>query len=190
MRVREAGDTLVEVLLATTILGAAVVGALYAMSTGQGIALRSVERTEVQGALNSQLAYLRYARDQASLNNAALWDSIVAKTVPAASSPDQSIICNGATGRPNYSGSQMFYIQESTPAVPTPVLQAYPLVSAGVPVSATTIPAPGEGIWIDAVKGGTSPTEYIDFYVKACWPAASGSQMQESRTVMRLYVPA
>lgn len=183
---KQAGDTLVEVLIATAILSLAMAGALTAMSYGQGIALRSVERTEVQGLLNSQLSYLRYARDQAIANDPALWDAIKLKAT--SSVPASGSVCNGT--RPVYTNSSMFYIQESTAAVPTPSVVGYPMSSPGVPTAASGTPTPGSGIWIDAVKGGTVPNpEYIDFYVKACWSPASGTVAQESRTVMRLYVP-
>lgn len=182
----ESGDTLVEVLIATAILGMAMVGSLTAMSFGQGIALRSVERTEVQGLMNSQLSYLRYARDQAIAGDKTLWLSIAGKA--GSSVPASGSTCNGM--RPVFTAN-MFYINEPTSVAPTPTVVNYPTSSPAVPVAANGAPVPGAGIWIDAVSGGVSPNpRYIDFYVKACWRPASGSDPQESRTVMRLYVPA
>ena len=183
---KEAGDTLVEILIATAILGMAIVGALTAMSFGQGIALNATERTSVQGLMNSQLSYLRYARDMKIQNKSdPLWTAILGK---ATTTDIPSIICNGT--RPYSRDNSMFYIQEfTTSPVVAQQLQAYPVVS-GVPQAATGFPTPGNGIWIEAKSGGTTPTAYIDFYVKACWSPAGGTTMQESRTVMRLYVPA
>lgn len=182
----EAGDTLVEVLIATAILGMAVVGALSAMSFGQGIALNAIERTTVQGLMNSQLSYVRYARDmkiQSKLAPLPLWDDLVVRASGAAV---PTAICNGS--RPMFR-SNMFYIKDFTTIAPPQVVN-YPMAGGGVPKSAATVPSPGDGMWIEAVSGGTAPTAYIDFYVKACWSPSSGTTMQESRTVMRLYVPS
>lgn len=180
----EAGDTLVEILIATAILGMAVVGALAAMSFGQGIALNATERTEVQSIMNSQLSYIRYARDMKIQNKTdPVWDAITAQATATAI---PSTICTGS--RPTFR-SNMFYINEFSGVTPQ-TLATYPMVSFGVPKAPTGRPAPGDGIWIEAQSGGTTPAAYIDFYVKGCWSPSSGSTMQESRTVMRLYVPS
>lgn len=183
---RESGDTLVEILIATGIMGMAIVGALAAMSFGQGIALNAVERTEVQGLMNSQLSYLRYARDMKIQNKSdPVWDAIVPL---ATTSAIPSNTCNGT--RPVYRDN-MFYINEfTTSPVASQSLVAYPLVSPGVPKASTLRATPGDGIWIEARSGGSNPAAYIDFYVKACWSPTGGATMQESRTVMRLYVPS
>ena len=56
---RENGDTLVEVLIATTILATAVVAGLGIMNFGFGAVLNSIERTQVQAEITSQLSMAR-----------------------------------------------------------------------------------------------------------------------------------
>lgn len=182
----EAGDTLVEVLIATAILGLAVVGAMAAMTFGQGIALSSVERTEVQGLMNSQLSYMRYARDiVAQGGTSSLWTDMASRAQPD-TTPVSSTLCNGT--RPYYSAG-MFYIQEFNGATPPSIID-YPTTSPAVAKAATAAASPGDGMWIEARRGGAVGTEFIDFYVKSCWSGVGDGPMQEARTVMRLYVPS
>lgn len=180
---RESGDTLIEVLIATAILATAVVGGLGIMNFGFGVILNSIERTQVQAAVNSQLsliqytrdAYVRADRDGTQPGAPAVWQSIM----NGATSAYSADVCT-ATGGPNTTASRNpFYITvDSTTTT----------YNGGVPASAASVPVAGTGLWVEAVRPDPT-TNYIDFYVKACWQPAVGSVNQESRSTMRLYVP-
>lgn len=177
----ESGDTLVEVLIATAILGAAVVAGLGIMNFGFGVILNSIERTQVQASVNSQLSLIQYARDayvragrQGTVpGGPAVWQAILDNTTATYSNS----VCNGSGGPATAVGNKPFYVNDDGSAY-----------TAGVPASATSVPAAGNGLWVEAVRP-TPSTNYIDFYVKACWTPAAGSNHQESRSAMRLYVP-
>lgn len=175
----ERGDTLIEVLIATAILAAAVVGGLGIMNFGFGVILNAVERTQVQAAVTSQISLARFARDEdirdrAGLGGAGgtLWNDILAR----ASTNYSTSVCNPATGAPA-PGNNPFYINEDGSAITT----------TGVPTAPTGIPSAGNGLWVEAHRP-TPTTSYVDIYVKACWIPAAGSTAQEAKSVVRLYV--
>ena len=178
---RERGDTLIEVLIATAILAAAVVGGLGIMNFGFGVILNAVERTQVQAAVTSQISLARFARDEdvrdrAGLGGAGgtLWNDILAR----ASTNYTSSVCDPATGAPA-PGDNPFYINEDGSAITT----------AGVPATPTAVPTAGNGLWVEAHRPSATTT-YVDVYVKACWRPSAGSTSQEAKSVVRLYVPA
>lgn len=177
----ESGDTLVEVLIATAILGAAVAAGLGIMNFGFGVILNSIERTQVQASVNSQLSLIQYARDGyvragrvgTEPGAPAIWQAILDNT----SSTYSKNVCNSVGQPATTTGNKPFYIKDDGSAY-----------TAGMPVTATAIPTAGNGLWVEAVRPASDPN-YIDFYVKACWSPAAGTNYQESRSAMRLYVP-
>lgn len=188
---RESGDTLVEVLIATAILGAAVVAGLGIMNFGFGVILNSIERTQVQASVNSQLSFIQYARDAyvragrqgTQPGGPKVWSDIVAN----ARSTYSANVCN-ASGAPDTNASKNpFYIDiRQDGGTPPKDIAEFILMTTPF-LAATTVPTAGNGLWVEAVR--PTGTNYIDFYVKACWQPAAGSTKQESRSAMRLYVP-
>ena len=196
----EQGDTLIEVLISIAILSMVVVAAQAAMSYGQSLALRSVERTAAQGDLNSQFSYLRFARNEYMADSTAagaqMWANIESKSQTGSSSAQ---VCNSAQQLP-FKESGMFYIDETAALAATDAaglaaaVVNYPHSPVGgvsQPVAANDVPRPGSGLWLIARSGGSKAngTAYIDFYGKACWSSLTGPIMEELTSVMRLYVP-
>lgn len=178
----ESGDTLVEVLIATAILAAAVVGGLGVMNFGFGVILNSIERTQVQAGVNSQLSLIQYARDayaRANRDGSAGAAKIWADIVNNATGTYSKDVCSGVGVPATDPGRNPFYVKEDG-SVYTPL--TFPLSAV------TTTPTAGTGLWVEAVRP-TPTTNYIDFYVKACWQPSAGTTNQESRSAMRLYVP-
>jgi len=179
----ERGDTLIEVLIATAILGAAIVGGLTAMNYGYAIANNAVERTQVEGTMNSQLSYIRYARDgfirankQAVDGPSKMWAAIMSRVTSGASS---QAVCNGTAPQ----AVNGFYIRDDFTNLNETSVIAYDGTSA------TTLAEPGGGMWLEGRRVSTSAVQYVDFYAKACWQSIGSNPQQEARTVMRLYVP-
>lgn len=179
---QQSGDTLVEVLIATAILGAAVVVGLGIMNFGFGTILNSIERTKVQASVNSQLSLIQFVRDayvragrQATPSDpaASTWAEIVNNIATTIYSSD---VCMTNAAPNTAAVRNPFYINADGTA---------PVV--GIPASATSTPTTGNGLWVEAVR--PSGANYVDFYVKACWQPAAGATNQESRSTMRLYAP-
>ena len=180
---RESGDTLVEVLIATTILATAVVAGLGIMNFGFGAVLNSIERTQVQAEITSQLSMARYARDEfvrargvATGNGGAqAWQELMtgANNLPSAT------VCTG-DGKPAPAAHSFHLVQDATGGVRR--IQASPSEPTGVATA-------GDGLWLEAVSVTTpSGVNYIDIYAKACWPPSTGTINQESKSVTRLFV--
>lgn len=188
----ESGDTLVEVLIATAILGAAVVAGLGIMNFGFGVILNSIERTQVQASVNSQLSFIQYARDAyvraerqgTQPGGPKVWSDIV--TAANTTTTYSTNVCNASGGPDTNAGKKPFYIEirddASTP--PQKITEYVPMTTFP---AASAVPTAGNGLWVEAVR--PAGTNYIDFYVKACWQPVAGSTNQESRSAMRLYVP-
>jgi len=185
----ERGDTLIEVLIAITILSVAVVTAQAVMSYGQSIVLRSVERTSTQGLINSQFSYLRYAKDRAAVGDDAMWNEIISQ---ANTNTVISETCdaNPANQYPR-TETGMFFIDEEIALDPPSgniedSVENYEFVgSPSRPKSPSNAPSPGDGIWLLARSGGGG--SYYDFYAKACWISLVGPQMDRATSVLRLY---
>lgn len=183
---RESGDTLVEVLIATAILASAVVAGLGIMNFGFGIVMNSIERTQVQAELTSQVSMARYARDAyvaagmtgAGGGAAAVWENLSATAGTSAS----AAVCN-ASGQTSPATGSFYLAAHGVDGVTRMPVSSTPTTPSG----AATV---GDGLWVEAVSvSPSSGVKYIDVYVKACWPPATGSTIQEAKTVVRLYDP-
>lgn len=198
------GDTLIEVLVAIAILSLAVVLAQSIMNHGQSIALRSVERTSAQSMMNSQLSYIRYARDEFMVDETSagghMWQKIIDSSgfvLPETTHPPVADYCLSDPARPA-SEQKMFYIEETIALADTTdtapkfaaALRPYPLGgAASTPLAASATPVAGRGIWLVARSGGdkSNKTDYIDFYVRGCWGSLVNAPYERTSFVMRLY---
>lgn len=177
-RSSEQGDTLVEVLVALSVLAIVVVGAFSLMNKGVAQMYDSMERAEVRQLLNKQIELLNYARDQyfqkddatADVNAVMLWQSMEsaasAATIPALDN------CTDTSGGFSIQGSAQTNVQ---------------FVSGVAHAVASGFPAPDNGIWIQKISTPGAPVPYVDFYVRACWMQGSSPVMQVESSVVRLY---
>lgn len=179
----ERGDTLIEVLLAMAILSAVIVGALVMMGRGQALGQDSLERSQVTAFMTDQSEILQYIRDGYDLAAtdteypAKLWGPILARLGTA--NPDG---CS--------SNGKGFYFKKDYSATNNEVtLEPFDAstINEGSANFVSTYAQPGDGLWIEAEKATSS--NYIDFYIKACWRTVSGDIKQEAITIERLYVP-
>lgn len=180
MQGRQSGDTIVEVLIATAVLAMAVVGGLGVMNFGFGVILNAIERTQVQASVNTQLSLIQHARDsyiRADRDGTKALGKPWQDIMDGAKDTYANNVCKNA-GEPDTSLSvNPFYMSETDATY-----------AGGMPVVAPSVPRAGTGLWVEAVRL-TPTTNYIDFYVKACWLPSAGTGNQESRSAMRLYVP-
>ncbi len=59
-RIRQRGDTLIEVLIAVTVFSAVAIGAITVMSRGISVAQSSLELNLVRNQIDSQVELLRH----------------------------------------------------------------------------------------------------------------------------------
>lgn len=178
MEYKQRGDTLVEVLMSIVILSIAIVGAISLMIRGLQAEQIALEHSETRLEINSQLEYLKYLRNQFTVNsssaNAQVW---------------LDIINNSNTTPTDYSGCEVtsekagtaFYLNNVDGDI------AYQLfdINNRPPTYATA----GAGLWIEATPSTGVTPAYVDFVVHACWVASGGVQ-QQTVTAERLYDPS
>lgn len=181
------GDTLIEVLLAITVFGVAVVGAFSLMNRGVTQMYDSMEKSEVRLLLNRQTESLTYARDQYlhRLSGIALTNQhdIAAADLWVALSAIDPV--DDVPALDNCSNTHNAFSIDRTVDASGDV---YISLNSSVTGLASDFPSPGDGIWMQKIESdATALVPYKDFYVRACWIQASSSQQQVLSTVVRLY---
>lgn len=186
-RNRQAGDTLVEAMVAISVLAVVLVSTFSLLSRGVAQMYDSMERSEVRMLLDRQTESLNYARDQylqqvagktlaggdlaaanawASLKNETTYPSVT--TVPSMES--------GCSDKTN-----AFYMTRDGG---NNIVVSNSITGSGL---ASGFPAPGDGIWMQKIAESTNPVPYKDFFVRACWQSTGSTQIQVMSTVVRLY---
>lgn len=179
----QAGDTLIEVLLAFAILGLATIVAIRTMSEGYNRLYSSGQRSQVQAIMNGQLSILQAAHDNevTAPASSAVWDNIIT-AIGTSAAIDDPVNPDGCTFS---SGKNRMYFNTGLNNDWTSVWH----VAAG-----STSPAPQDGIplpdgnrmWIEGQRvQASSGKSYYDFYIKACW--YDGGARHQLKTVTRLY---
>ena len=152
---RQRGDTLIEVLIAVTILGIVVVGAMSIMNRMMISMLNSAERTAVRAEMNGQAELLQYIK----VNEPDVWNRIKNRTSGLTAAEMTTRATTSCASYNNYS----FYIRADLAGVTLTVPTTAATNPVNVASSTTGNPnakaTVGNGIWIDpvyhpAVTGG------------------------------------
>jgi prepilin-type N-terminal cleavage/methylation domain-containing protein len=178
MAYKQAGDTLVEVLMAIVIISVIIVGAITMMNRGLTAAQIAMEHSQVRLSVNGQIEMLRYARDRYVENDnepsANQWEAVIAATNQQAVNYDSGCAIT--------SGKQAFYMTKSGSQV---TRNNYTVSSPA------TVAVPGTGLWVESVASAAGITPaYVDFVVRACWQGLGSTGQQRTVTAVRLYDPS
>ncbi len=190
-RNRRSGDTIIEVMFATAIASLVIVLALALMNRSFAQIQMAVETTFVRQAIDSEAETIRYARDSylrdptVTTGAQKVWrDIFTLKAVPTDPTPFGD--CNPA--------NTSFFIGRDPVATGGAEDDAVDIETLRLRNFADYTPAQtyariGEGIWVEAVKGGAlGAPQFIDFHIRACWePPFSGSPNATLGTIVRLY---
>lgn len=209
-RIKQRGDTIVEVLFAVTVFAMVAVGSMAIMNQGIASAQRSLEITLVRQQIDAQAEAIRFihkayiaAYQQGSpaptTGAAAEWkrmtdpDDSIGK---GADNPSEFGVVAGTICPPTTPGEKPFIlnarratVQGSAPSMVAPS-------GASVPPFAQVIYNPDStvntsyGLWIEAIPSpATDGPGFVDFHIRACWQAASSSVPATLGTIVRLYEP-
>lgn len=184
-RENQRGDSLLEVMLAISVMSMIAVGSMTVMNRGNNIAINSLWRTGARMAINSQAELLAYYH---ASNSAGYACAFTSSSVPPCTAPspkfstsmsDSSHI-GDATGTTGSNGATTWSTKAFRMTTSGPVSVVPTCNTSAAWTSA------GTGVWIDAVHY----VNFTDFYIKACWAgqhgmAASGNS--NSITIVRLY---
>lgn len=176
MRKRQAGDTLVEVMLATAVFSAVAVGCLTLMNRGLSIAQQSLESTLVRQQIDGQAEMLRYIHNNAHGGDLAM--SNLWKSIPKKDAATEILSVNSC---PDHFADGEFALRSQAGSL-TRVTRYVP---AEVYAKQEADTAYGIGVQLVRVQGGAA----YDAYIQACWYSPSQSRPMTIGTIVRLYAP-
>lgn len=157
------GDSLLEVILAISVLSVVAVGSMAVMNRGNALAQVALGRTETRASINTQSQLLQYARTDptlwANVKNVSYSDTANATNYTPRSA-------NGS------SAARSFYLDNDGNVVANAMSQSI-------------LPFGSGQLWIDGVCPPASWPNYCDFYIKANWSAAGTAN--KGVTIVRLY---
>lgn len=193
---KQRGDTIIEVLFATTIFSMIAVGGLSIMNQGTALAQRSLEITLVREQIDAQADALRF------LNHAYVadfgkngapterWNSVIAPKAVGQAVPFDSIVAGDQCKLPA-SDQNPFALNIEKLTTNSPFLKLTD--ETGTYAKARyDLPIPtAEGVWVQAVRSPviTGQTGYYDFHIRACWQSPGETRPVTLGTIVRLYEP-
>lgn len=184
---RDRGDTIIEVIFATTIFSMLAIGALSIMHQGSAMAQRALEVTLVREQIDAQADALRflnraYVADFGKNEGAtAKWNAVIVSQAVSQATPFDKMTEDAKCIIP--SSAFALNIQKLDAANPLLPLQpnagTYAKVRFDLPIPAA------EGVWIQAVRS----SGHYDFHIRACWQTPGEDQPITLGTIVRLYDP-
>jgi type II secretory pathway pseudopilin PulG len=195
-RRRQAGDTIIEVLFATTVFSLVAVGGLSIMNQGTAMAQRALEIGLVRQQIDAQADALRflnqaYVADYGKRGPATVaWNKIILDNAVTRAQDFNSMAADGHCQLP--SSSQNPFTLDITKLDTNPLLVPTSDVATYAKVRYDTLPARAEGIWVQAVRSGSTQDGrpgFYDFHIRACWQTPGQSAPVTLGTIVRLYEP-
>jgi prepilin-type N-terminal cleavage/methylation domain-containing protein len=173
-RLKQRGDTLVEVLLSTVVLSIVLAGAYTLSNRATRINQQAYERTKVSNLIQEQAEFLRALRDSDTGNDpSSVWQTVLSNhtNISAASTTCKTVPSSGIGG---LATGSMFYLESNGSNI---VIRDTP----------TKYKLAGGKfyIWVQGVSSGAS-SSFADFVINACWEGLSTAENQQSGLVIRL----
>lgn len=190
----QAGDTLIEVLLAITIFSMVSVGAMTIMNQGTNAAQRALEISLVRQQVDAQAESLRAAQQAHAATGSpasSSWNQVIGPDTAHFNDNDCPDTPNGTPMNGNF----IMDARDATRETAAEWLK--PINTADAPPHAQVRYAGGQatsyGIWIErdeATSGDANTPPAYNFTVRACWYGAGMNTPMRLETVVRLYDPS
>ncbi len=176
----QAGDTIVEVMLATAILSTVMAGAFTLTNHATRLSQTANERTEVSNLVQREAELIRARYSQGAANFWANFGTTADKINYA--SGEKNVFCNSDSTPNVASGDQAkaFFMDDSLDLVKSYDVPGFPGVFSDAETGGFY------SVWVEAVNRGAPTTTHTDFYIYACWDGIGGEGVQSSGLVMRL----
>ena len=189
-RIKQRGDTIIEVMLAVSIFALLASGTLAIMNQGTATTIRTLEITQARQSMNDQAELLRYLQQSVVAGtagpNKATWDTIGTSYVVTKASPFGTSGGQCPASLPSYNPFVLFPSAGTISIQTNNVLygnggnSAYPRLQQNGGLYQGTY-----GLWVEAEKA-TSSQNYIDFHIRTCWYAPGSGQPITLGTIVRL----
>lgn len=203
---KQAGDTIVEVLFAITVFSLLAVGAIAIMNQGTATAQKSLEISLVRQQIDAQAAAIRYIHDSYTTDLTKSsggqttddWTKMAstvstdgyAKTKASSFTlsdeggcsgnlPSGAFILNAHSGR---------LVDDSSKIASANDANATPFSQVVYDATDSSILQHTYGLWVESVRQ-SNRQNYVDFHIRACWYAPGSPQATTLGTIVRLYVP-
>lgn len=201
------GDTIIEVIFAIVIFSFIAISSLAIMNQGIATGEKALEITLVRQQVNAQAEALRYihAASVASpgSDEATTWSNV--SHVPSEEYPDaigqerasdygvdggQCVVPTEGQYQPFIVNAKTAQIWSGVPSVSPDANDTYPPYSQVVYNSDASIAA-AYGMWVESVPsdGDVDEKQFVDFHIRACWPAPGSAVPMTIGTIVRLYDP-
>lgn len=207
MRLKQRGDTIIEVLFAVTVFAMVAVGSMAIMNQGTAAAQRALEITLVRQQMDSEAQAIRYIHQAyvatyqkngtPATGVAAEWAKMTNKTTGKGADGASEFGVTNATSCPNsIPGEKPFVVNARTatiwsgvPAMSAPSGGSLPPYAQIIYNDDSSV-ANAYGIWVEAVPSTTTDGPgFVDFHIRACWDSAGSSHPMTLGTIVRLYEP-
>lgn len=194
----ERGDTIIEVIFAVAIFSFVAISSLTIMNQGIAIGERALEITLVRQQVHAQAEALRFIHEARvvgpSSTHADTWRRLVTdygQTVASSYGMEGSecALPEGGSYKPFILNARTAQIWGSAPIVAPSDPSLPPYSQVAYSADDSSIQA-AYGIWVESVPSSSLMVKkFVDFHIRACWPAPSGSQPMTMGTIVRLYDP-
>lgn len=202
---REQGDTIIEVVFAIVIFSFVAISSLAIMNQGVATSEKALEITLVRQQVNAQAEALRYIHESLVVNpslnskEAKLWnDTIKGAHGQTAASPYgvEGNNCRVPTAdggfKPFIVNARTAEVWNSAPSIAPKAGENYPPYSQVIYNADDSIKA-AYGLWVEAVPSlenkDRNEKTFVDFHIRACWPAPGSAIPMTIGTIVRLYDP-
>lgn len=197
----EAGDTIVEMVMAFAIFSFAVIITTGIMNKGVGMSQQNLELTLVRQQMDSQAEIIRYLHDTHNI----AWTTLVGTDAIPGNGDDRITTnimpLNSATCPVSSTlGSASLRSFFVTPNPATPGVFTVSSITAANYTNATTYarvvyptsasPTPStQGVWVQiaSAEGSTPTVPAYDIYIHGCWQTVGQTQPMTQGTIVRLY---
>ncbi len=200
-RRREAGDTIVEMVMAFAIFSFAVIVTMGLMNKGIALSQQSLEVSQVRQQMDSQAELVRYMHDTRNAG----WTSLVGIDAIPGNGDDRittTVMPLSGTSCPTLatfaSATYRPFFVTPNPATPGAFVisslnaTSYVLATTHAKViypTAVATPPVSQGVWLQIAmaedQNGTLPA--YDVYIHGCWSTIGQSQPMTLGTIVRLY---
>lgn len=193
----ERGDTIIEVIFAIVIFSFVAIASLAIMNKGLAVGEKALEITLVRQQINAQAEALRFIHEARVVTPASdygtTWSEMIANYGQESASAygvdgstcvlpaGNPFILNARTAEVWGAPTIAYEGTDTTPPYPQVVYDK----------ETPTVVNAAYGMWIEAVPSDL-PVErqFVDFHIRACWPAPGSSVPMTIGTIVRLYDPA
>lgn len=192
------GDTIIEVMFAIVIFSFITISSLAIMNQGIATGEKALEITLVRQQVNAQAEALRYIHNALTVSPSeaqlTTWKSFSSTYGQSAASEygvdgGECILPQGGSYHPFILNARTAEIWTSVPSVSQGPDSSFPPYSQVVYNSDSSIRA-AYGLWVEAVPiQSDEEKSFIDFHIRACWPAPGSSRPMTIGTIVRLYDP-